>query len=240
MSVGCAFLALGILVCTEYNGLELLRDLELSTVTTELELKNLDLTLYNNADMITYDDDEWPMLKRLWVRERVYTCQDGFCKDEPHHTPSPPLQWSTPAPATLTHSSNAISDVGIILIVFGSAITSILLYCLTVCMEWQRRCGRFVRQKYRACRGLESESEDEDEEGNRSALENLGRDIRERMNTTPMRPCGSRHPSHSTPLGIGSTLPTLNEGEISSEHTRTALETPNSSHEIGFTDNNKK
>ena len=189
MGVGCVFLAVGILICTNYNGLELLHDYEYTSTTIELELKDLDLNIHFTSE-VNYDADVWPLLERLWVRERSYTCKEGLCQgdilDTPMQStttpPDTPMQSSTTTPST---SSSTMSDVGIILVVFGSVISTVLLYCLAVCMEWQRRCFSFIRRKYRRCRGIENEN-DSDGGGNRSALENFGREIRERMdNTTP-------------------------------------------------------
>ena len=244
MAVGCIFLALGILTCTNYNALELLHDLELTSITTELELKDLAPNIHIDS-VITYNEHQWPVLKTLWLGTKPYICQEGFCKELQHKTTTP-LQSSTPAAAPtsfITHSSNGLSDVGVILMVFGSVITSILFYCLAVCMEWQRRCIRCVRAKYRDCRGLESESESEDEAGNLSTLEHIGREIRERMDHTSSwnTPLGTQPRHHSTPrtspLGTEprlhtTTLSVVVEEVRDPELTNTALETANESHEI--------
>lgn len=193
----CSFLAFGILLCVGYNGLYQLTDRALTIPTIELELKNINPM----GNTVPYDQSKWVSLKRLWVNRVAYTCQEGVC----HRSFTAPPRKST-APPQYPHQvtvTRKLSDVGIILIVLGSVVIGAVCYVVAVCMEWRRRCSSWICTKYRRCRGLPIEEDDEqDEMENQSMLVNLGRRLRERLSmqeapnqATPSAP----HPQTSTP-----------------------------------------
>lgn len=173
--MACSFLTFGVLLCLGYNGLYLLNDPILTKSTVELELKNVDAM----GPIVPYDKAKWTNLKKLWINRVGYTCLGGICR---RSFTAPPRTTPTsmhPPQVTITRR---MSDVGIVLLVFGVLIFTSICYVIAVCMEWRRRCCTWLCNKYRRCRGMPiPEEEEEDEPNNQSILVNMGRRLRERF-----------------------------------------------------------
>lgn len=114
MAGPCVFLAVGVLVCTMYNGLHLLRDKQVTESVVELELKGLDEDEMFASMPITYDQGLWSKLEILWIGRDQYRCVHGFCYNEDASTEK---MDSTKDNDEDEDDGIVLTDVGVILII---------------------------------------------------------------------------------------------------------------------------
>jgi len=155
-ATGCTIVAVWMLICRLFNPLEVLSTSRYTLSAREVQV---DEGVIQEAVILEYNEDIWPALRDLWAGQRHYSCGRGVCtlsydnSDYDLHdhqgyttqkatTHKPPIGETSKTPRNQAHIGEALSDVAIVLIFFGSVSTVFFSMCMCICMDCKRRVAR--------------------------------------------------------------------------------------------------
>jgi hypothetical protein len=159
MDSPCFIFSLGVLICTAYNALDLMKDHSITNDIFDLELRKI-----IGSEVEGYDIEQWPELRRLWIGEKFYRCKDGYCyQDLNEGKYNDDDQDSNDNQNNDDDNDNQnnddddndnviLTDVGVILMCAISILFVILIGLLTryLCKKTHaRRCFRNLRRHFR-------------------------------------------------------------------------------------------
>lgn len=169
MVAGCKFVAVALLVCT-FNALEFLDE---KSYKVTFKTRVLQLDYFNGEEYMNYDEEVWPLLEKLWMKDVEFNCKEGLCMQDSIILPSDlPISTALPTHKSETSSKTKISDVAIVMSFFGSIITVALCFCLAICMDVKRKCWSRIK---RCCCCCWRRRDEEDVVHERSMMDNLSR-----------------------------------------------------------------
>jgi hypothetical protein len=133
----CFLDAVGVMICTQFDGLTSFDNMDITKDIWELEMKRMN-EQYSSSDRISYDLERWPILQNLWVNSAMYQCAYGLCER---------FKATRPTSPSISDEDNdgiIVTDVGVLLITLIGLIIIIVMSFL--CKKNARKCLTWIRR----------------------------------------------------------------------------------------------